>query len=121
MTAMRNDFIRTTRAVYATTENEYIPALIFDDAGNVIYYGRSNAPLTEKDGTAQLTIPAGFAEGTYTHECLQRAVKGDCKTDLASGFADVTLTIKNRPTSSFPSPPAADTVLTFRQWVFPER
>lgn len=68
---MRNDFIRTTRAVYATTENEYISALIFDDAGNVICYGRSNAPLTEKDGTAQPTIPAGFAEGTYTHECLQ--------------------------------------------------
>ena len=75
MTALRNDFIRTTRAVYATTENEYIPALIFDDAGNVICYGRSNAPLTEKDGTAQLTIPAGFAEDTYTHECLQRAVQ----------------------------------------------
>ena len=48
-----------------TGANEYISALIFDDVGNVIYYGRSNASLTEKDGTAQLTIPAGFAEGTY--------------------------------------------------------
>ena len=134
--SMRNDFIRTTRAVYATTkggtveisyadaktgENEYIPALIFDDAGNVICYGRSNAPLTEKDGTTQLTIPAGFAVGTYTMNVFNEQYNGDCKTDLASGFADVTLTIKNRPTSSFPSPPAADTILTFRQWVFPER
>ena len=102
--SMRNDFIRTTRAVYATTENEYISALIFDDAGNVICYGRSNAPLTEKDGTAQLTIPAGFAEGTYTMNVFNEQYNGDCKTDLASGFADVTLTIKNRPTSSLPSP-----------------
>ena len=108
----RNNFSRTTWEVSASTKggtveisytdaktgaNEYISALIFDDVGNVIYYGRSNASLTEKDGTAQLTIPAGFAEGTYTLEVFNEQYNGDRKTDLASGFADVTLTVENQP------------------------
>ena len=84
-----------------TGANEYISALIFDDVGNVIYYGRSNASLTEKDGTAQLTIPAGFAEGTYTLKVFNEQYNGDCKTDLASGFADVTLTVEKRVEEQF--------------------
>jgi uncharacterized repeat protein (TIGR02543 family) len=84
-----------------TGANEYISALIFDDVGNVIYYGRSNASLTEKDGMAQLTIPAGFAEGTYTMKVFNEQYNGDCKTDLASGFADVTLTVEKRVDEQF--------------------
>ena len=112
----RNNFSRTTWEVSASTKggtveisytdaktgaNEYISALIFDDVGNVIYYGRSNASLTEKDGTAQLTIPAGFAEGTYTMEVFNEQYNGDRKTDLASGFADVTLTVEKRVDEQF--------------------
>ena len=112
----RNDFSRTTWEVSASTKggtveisytdaktgaNEYISALIFDDVGNVIYYGRSNASLTEKDGTAQLPIPAGFAEGTYTLKVFNEQYNGDRKTDLASGFADVTLTVEKRVDEQF--------------------
>ena len=112
----RNDFSRTTWEVSASTKggtveisytdaktgaNEYISALIFDDVGNVIYYGRSNTSLTEKDGTAQLTIPAGFAEGTYTLKVFNEQYNGDRKTDLASGFADVTLTVEKRVDEQF--------------------
>ena len=112
----RNDFSRTTWEVSASTKggtveisytdaktgaNEYISALIFDDVGNVIYYGRSNASLTEKDGTAQLTIPAGFAEGTYTLKVFNEQYNGDRKTDLAIGFADVTLTVEKRVDEQF--------------------
>ena len=112
----RNNFSRTTWEVSASTKggtveisytdaktgaNEYISALIFDDVGNVIYYGRSNASLTEKDGTAQLTIPAGFAEGTYILEVFNEQYNGDRKTDLASGFADVTLTVEKRVDEQF--------------------
>ena len=112
----RNNFSRTTWEVSASTKggtveisytdaktgaNEYISALIFDDVGNVIYYGRSNASLTEKDGTAQLTIPAGFAEGTYTLKVFNEQYNGDRKTDLASGFADVTLTVEKRVDEQF--------------------
>ena len=84
-----------------TGANEYISALIFDDVGNVIYYGRSNASLTEKDGMAQLTIPAGFAEGTYTMKVFNEQYNGDFKTDLASSFADVTLTVEKRVDEQF--------------------
>ena len=112
----RNNFSRTTWEVSASTKggtveisytdaktgaNEYISALIFDDVSNVIYYGRSNAPLTENDGTAQLTIPAGFAEGTYTMSVFNEQYNGDCKTDLASGFADVKLTVEKQPDEQF--------------------
>ena len=112
----RNNFSRTTWEVSASTKggtveisytdaktgaNEYISALIFDDVGNVIYYGRSNASLTEKDGTAQLTIPAGFAEGTYTLKVFNEQYNGDRKTDLASSFADVTLTVEKRVDEQF--------------------
>ena len=112
----RNNFSRTTQEVSASTKggtveisytdaktgpNEYISALIFDDVSNVIYYGRSNAPLTENDGTAQITIPAGFAEGTYTMSVFNEQYNGDCKTDLASGFADVKLTVEKQSDEQF--------------------
>ena len=112
----RNNFSRTTWEVSASTKggtveisytdaktgaNEYISALIFDDVSNVIYYGRSNAPLTENDGTAQITIPASFAEGTYTMSVFNEQYNGDCKTDLASGFADVKLTVEKQPDEQF--------------------
>ena len=112
----RNNFSRTTWEVSTSTKggtveisytdaktgaNEYISALIFDDVSNVIYYGRSNAPLTENDGTAQITIPAGFAEGTYTMSVFNEQYNGDCKTDLASGFADVKLTVEKQSDEQF--------------------
>ena len=112
----RNNFSRTTWEVSTSTKggtveisytdaktgaNEYISALIFDDVSNVIYYGRSNAPLTENDGTAQITIPAGFAEGTYTMSIFNEQYNGDCKTDLASGFADVKLTVEKQSDEQF--------------------
>ena len=84
-----------------TGANEYISVLLKDSSGNPAYYGRSNASLTEKDGTAQLTIPAGFAEGTYTMKVFNEQYNGDCKTDLASGFADVTLTVEKRVDEQF--------------------
>ncbi len=112
----RNNFSRTTWEVSTSTKggtveisytdaktgaNEYISALIFDDVSNVIYYGRSNAPPTENDGTAQITIPAGFAEGTYTMSVFNEQYNGDCKTDLASGFADVKLTVEKQSDEQF--------------------
>ena len=112
----RSDFLARTTEVVAFTKggtveisynyaktgaNEYISALIVDEVGNPIYYGRSNAPLTEQNGTAQLTIPAGFAEGTYTLKVFNEQYNGDYKTDLASGFTDVKLTVKKQADEQF--------------------
>ena len=76
-----------------TGTNEYVSAMIFDAAGNPAYYGRSSAALTDENGTAELTIPA-LAEGTYTLKVFNEQYNGDKMTDLASAFADVTLTVE---------------------------
>ena len=84
-----------------TGANEYISALLVDDNGNPTYYGRSNAPLTETDGTAQLSVPAGFAEGNYTLKVFNEQYNGDYKTDYASDFTDIALTVENQPDEQF--------------------
>ena len=76
-----------------TGTNEYVSAMILDAAGNPAYYGRSAAALTDENGTAELTIPA-LAEGTYTLKVFNEQYNGDKMTDLASAFADVTLTVE---------------------------
>ena len=77
-----------------TGANEYVSALIAPYSGNITYYGRSNAPLTETDGTAELTIPAGFAPGTYTLLVFNEQYNGDYNTDYASNFTDIALTVE---------------------------
>ena len=76
-----------------TGANEYVSAMILDATGNPAYYGRSSAALTDENGTAELTIPA-LAEGTYTLKVFNEQYNGDKMTDLASAFADVTLTVQ---------------------------
>ena len=84
-----------------TGANEYVSALIAPYSGNITYYGRSNAPLTETDGTAELTIPAGFAPGTYTLLVFNEQYNGDYCTDLAGSFTWVTLTVTKRTEEKF--------------------
>ena len=83
-----------------TGTNEYVSAMILDAAGNPAYYGRSFAALTDENGTAELTIPA-LAEGTYTLKVFNEQYNGDKMTDLASAFADVTLTVENKVEEQF--------------------
>lgn len=97
----KGDTVNISYTGAKTGANEYISALILDDDGNPIYYGRSNAALTETDGTAQLTVPAGFAEGTYTLKVFNEQYNGDCKTDLSSDFKDVTLKVEKRVDEQF--------------------
>ena len=75
----------------ATGTNEYISVIIADDSG-AQYYGRVAQP-TEADGTAEVTIPAGLAYGTYTLYAFSEQYNGDYKTDYASAFAEVSLTV----------------------------
>ena len=112
----RSDFAVTSTAVTAYTKgstvnisytgaktgaNEYISALFVDDNGNPTYYGRSNAPLTETDGTVQLSVPAGFAEGSYTLKVFNEQYNGDRKTDYASDFTDIALTVEKQVDEQF--------------------
>ena len=79
--------------------NEYISAIIADSSG-ARYYGRVAQPTAES-GTVEIKIPSGLAPGSYTLEVFNEQYNGDRKTDLASGFADVTLTVEKRVDEQF--------------------
>ena len=79
--------------------NEYISAIIADNSGTQ-YYGRVAQPTAE-NGTVEIKIPSNLAPGTYTLKVFNEQYNGDRKTDLASGFADVTLTVEKRVDEQF--------------------
>ena len=79
--------------------NEYISAIIADSSG-AQYYGRVAQP-TAASGTVEIKIPSDLAPGSYTLEVFNEQYNGDRKTDLASGFADVTLTVEKRVDEQF--------------------
>lgn len=74
-----------------TAPNEYISVIIADDSG-AQYYGRITQP-TSAGGQVKITIPASLADGTYTLNVFSEQYNGDYKTDYASAFAEVTLTV----------------------------
>ena len=74
-----------------TAPNEYISAMIVDSSG-AQYYGRVAQPTTES-GKVSVTIPANLASGSYTLNVFSEQYNGDYKTDYASAFDTVTLTV----------------------------
>ena len=85
---------------WATTgKNEYISVILADNNG-AQYYGRVAQPTTES-GTVEIKIPSDIAPGDYTMKVFSEHYNGDCKTDLASAFADVTLTVESQPDEQF--------------------
>ena len=82
-----------------TGKNEYISVILADNNG-AQYYGRVAQPTAES-GTVEIKIPSDIAPGDYTMKVFSEQYNGDCKTDLASAFADVTLTVENQPDEQF--------------------
>ena len=82
-----------------TGKNEYISVILADNNG-AQYYGRVAQP-TAKSGTVEIKIPSDIAPGDYTMKVFSEQYNGDCKTDLASAFADVTLTVESQPAEQF--------------------
>ena len=62
-----------------TGANEYISALLTDQQGNVLYYGRIAQATTEAaaDGEISLAIPGTLADGTYTLNVFSEQYNGD--------------------------------------------
>ena len=79
--------------------NEYISVILADSSG-ARYYGRVAQPTAES-GTVEIKIPSDIAPGDYTLKVFNEQYNGDRKTDLASGFADVTLTVEKRVDEQF--------------------
>ncbi len=91
----------------AGTDDEYVSAILADDSGKPLYYGQ--LAQNSAQGTADVTIPAGLADGGYTLKVFSEQVNGDYKTDYASGFADLAITVGQAAENELVSitPPAA--------------
>ena len=82
-----------------TGKNEYISVILADNNG-AQYYGRVAQPTAES-GTVEIKIPSDIAPGDYTMKVFSEQYNGDCKTDLASAFADVMLTVESQSDEQF--------------------
>ena len=90
-----------------TGDNEYISVLLKNPAGNPTYYGRS-AALTEASGTVTVPVAAGLTAGEYTLYVYNEQYNGDKKTDYASNFVEVPLTVKAAATYTVTYAPGAN-------------
>ena len=97
--AAPDDTVTLNYSGATTGANEYISVIIADNNG-AQYYGRVAQPTAES-GTVEIKIPSDIAPGDYTMKVFNEQYNGDCKTDLASAFADVTLTVESQPDEQF--------------------
>ena len=72
--------------------NEYISVILVDSSGNATHYGRIAQP-TEATGTVEIKIPSDIAPGSYTLKAFSEQCNGEKKTDYASDFVDIDLTV----------------------------
>ena len=82
-----------------TGENEYVSAMLVGKSGNILYYGR--IAQNRKFGTASVEIPSDLAPGSYTLKIFSEQYNGDYKTDYASDFTDIALTVEKQPDEQF--------------------
>ena len=81
-----------TGATFGT--NEYVSIILEDSNNNLTHYGRVAQPA-DTIGSFEFKLPSGLSDGTYTLHVFSEQYNGDYKTDYASAFDNVTLTVKN--------------------------
>ena len=79
--------------------NEYISAIIEGENG-AVYYGRIMKP-TATDRQLSFTLPHDLASGNYKLHVFSEQCNGDYKTDYASRFQTVALTVEEAATEQF--------------------
>ena len=94
-----NDTITLNYSGATTGANEYISAIIADNNG-AQYYGRVAQPTAES-GTVEIKIPFDIAPGNYTLKVFSEQYNGDYKTDYASNFTDIALTVEKQVEEQF--------------------
>ena len=84
--------------------NEYVSAMILDENGKLLYYGRI---ISDHDsGTRRVTVPSDLKNRTYTFRLFSEQYNGDRKTDYAGNFVDIPFTVS--------APDTTKPVLIFR-------
>mgnify|MGYP000272171550 FL=1 len=94
-----NDTVTLNYKGATTGANEYISAIIADNNG-AQYYGRVAQPTAES-GTVEIKIPSDIAPGNYTLKFFSEQYNGDYKTDYASNFTDIALTVEKQVEEQF--------------------
>ena len=82
-----------------TGANEYISVILADNSG-AKYYGRVAQPTAES-GTVEIKIPSDIAPGSYTLKVFSEQYNGDRKTDYASNFTNIALTVGKQMDEQF--------------------
>ena len=80
-----------------TGDNEYVSAILFDENQNLLCYGRSMQSVKAENGTAELAVPAGLAQGEYTLSVFSEQYNGDYKADYASNYFSIRFTVEKTP------------------------
>ena len=94
-----NESLTVTYSGAKTGDNEYVSAMIVDENGDVLYYGR--IAQNSESGSATITIPSEMATGTYTLKVFSEQYNGDYKTDYASDFVNIDLKIREKFSEQF--------------------
>lgn len=80
-------------------EDEYVSAILLNASGDLLYYGRiEDKSSGNVAGTANITIPTGLVDGTYTIKVFSEQYHTDKKTDYASAFSTIDITIGGQDT-----------------------
>ena len=78
---------------------EHVSAMIVDKNDDVLYYGR--IAQKSESGTATVTIPADIAPGDYRLKIFNEQCNDDYRTDYASDFVSIDLTIREKLSEQF--------------------
>ena len=97
--AAPDDTVTLNYSGATTGKNEYISVIIADNNG-AQYYGRVAQPTAES-GTVEIKIPSDIAPGDYTLKVFNEQYNGDYKTNYASNFTDIALTVESQPDEQF--------------------
>lgn len=87
--------------------NEYVSAILLNTSGELLYYGR--LVNNSESGEVNITIPSGLTDGDYVIKVYSEKCNGDKKTDFASSFVTINITVGERPAApSQPDPPQSN-------------
>lgn len=92
-TVCAGETIQVDYADAKTEGNEYVSVALCDENDEILYYG--NIAKGSASGTADVNIPAELAVGNYTLNVFSEQCNGDKKTDYASEFQPIPLTVIN--------------------------
>ena len=81
-------------------ENEYVSAMLLDDGGNLLYYGR--LANNSDAGTVNVTVPEALSKGDYTLKVFSE----QCGSGWAADYAGEPVSIALRVSAEKPAPVA---------------